>query len=178
MLSLVPLFPGTNEKDQVHKIHNILGTPPRRILDRFQKYATHIDFNFPHIVGTGISQLIPHISPESQDIICKLLTYDPDERITARQALNSACFKELRAQESKVSMYKELSGPTPTNAEEHAGEPQYFPKKPIKPAELPPDIAKKKVQQGSKKPGEHEGDQNAEYEDLVANNVGRMSNLW
>lgn len=27
MLSLFPLFPGNNELDQVHKIHNILGTP-------------------------------------------------------------------------------------------------------------------------------------------------------
>ena len=27
VLTLTPLFPGTNELDQVHKIHNILGTP-------------------------------------------------------------------------------------------------------------------------------------------------------
>lgn len=27
ILSLFPLFPGNNELDQVHKIHNILGTP-------------------------------------------------------------------------------------------------------------------------------------------------------
>lgn len=28
MLSLFPLFPGNNELDQIHRIHNILGTPP------------------------------------------------------------------------------------------------------------------------------------------------------
>ena len=28
VLSLFPLFPGDNELDQIHKIHNILGTPP------------------------------------------------------------------------------------------------------------------------------------------------------
>lgn len=28
VLSLYPLFPGENELDQIHKIHNILGTPP------------------------------------------------------------------------------------------------------------------------------------------------------
>ena len=28
MLSLYPLFPGTNELDQINKIHNVIGTPP------------------------------------------------------------------------------------------------------------------------------------------------------
>jgi serine/threonine protein kinase len=28
VLSLYPLFPGENELDQIHKIHNIMGTPP------------------------------------------------------------------------------------------------------------------------------------------------------
>lgn len=35
--SLFPLFPGTNELDQVHKIHNILGTPERELLAKFQR---------------------------------------------------------------------------------------------------------------------------------------------
>jgi len=67
--SLFPLFPGNNELDQVHKIHNILGTPPKAILDRFQRYATHMDFNFPYKQGTGIERLIPHVSPECIDVI-------------------------------------------------------------------------------------------------------------
>jgi len=58
--SLFPLFPGTNELDQIHKIHNILGTPPKPILDRFEKLATHMEFKF----------FIPHASPELIDIIC------------------------------------------------------------------------------------------------------------
>ena len=37
ILSLFPLFPGTNELDQVNKIHNILGSPPSEILNRFKK---------------------------------------------------------------------------------------------------------------------------------------------
>lgn len=64
MLSLFPLFPGNNELDQVHKIHNILGTPSQEILDKFQKVASHMEFNFPKKEGTGISKLIPHVSPE------------------------------------------------------------------------------------------------------------------
>ena len=31
VLSLYPLFPGTNELDQVTKIHQVLGTPPAEV---------------------------------------------------------------------------------------------------------------------------------------------------
>jgi renal tumor antigen len=35
VLALCPLFPGNNELDQVHKIHNILGTPSDSLLKQF-----------------------------------------------------------------------------------------------------------------------------------------------
>jgi len=47
VLTLCPIFPGENELDQVHKIHKILGTPDESLLNRFQKYATHMEFDFP-----------------------------------------------------------------------------------------------------------------------------------
>jgi len=171
MLSLFPLFPGNNEKDQIHKIHNILGTPPKEILDRFQRYATNIDFGFPHTIGTGIAPLIPHVPPDCLDMICKLLVYNPDERITARQALNSPYFKELRAQDQKVAPHREPGNVSPTSTtEEHsvdAIEPHYNKK--------PKDEYghKKKLQQGAtniKKPGEHYLEPNGnDYEDPVNN---------
>ena len=48
VLSLYPLFPGTNELDQVTKIHQILGTPNQELLAKLKKHSnSHIDFNFP-----------------------------------------------------------------------------------------------------------------------------------
>lgn len=35
VLSLFPLFPGNDEVDQVHKIHNIMGTPSQELLEKF-----------------------------------------------------------------------------------------------------------------------------------------------
>ena len=37
--SLHPLFPGSNEVDQIAKIHDILGTPPQSILQKLTKYV-------------------------------------------------------------------------------------------------------------------------------------------
>ena len=58
-----------------------------------------MEFNFPSVEGSGIIKLIPHASPDVQDLITKLLVYNPDNRITASQALKHNWFKELREQE-------------------------------------------------------------------------------
>lgn len=55
-----------------------------------------MEFNFPKKEGTGIAKLIPHVSPEAQEIICKLIAYNSDHRMSATQALKHAYFKELR----------------------------------------------------------------------------------
>ncbi|KAF1786798.1 Protein kinase-like domain [Phytophthora cactorum] len=50
--SLYPLFPGSNELDQIHRIHKILGTPSSEVLEIFKrKGAAHVDFNFPKRKG-------------------------------------------------------------------------------------------------------------------------------
>lgn len=99
VLSLFPLFPGDNELDQIHKIHNILGTPEQALLDRFQKHATHMEFDFPAKKYVGISRLISHVSKECQELILWMITYNPDDRPSASQILKHAYFKELKEQD-------------------------------------------------------------------------------
>jgi len=102
IVALFPLFPGQNEMDQIQKIHNVLGTPDPELLSRkFKRNASHMDFNFPDKKGTGIERLIPHADPDLVELMKKLIRYDPDERILARQALKDAYFKELRDAEKE-----------------------------------------------------------------------------
>lgn len=35
--SFHPLFPGLNELDQISKIHEIIGTPPKKTLNKFKQ---------------------------------------------------------------------------------------------------------------------------------------------
>lgn len=37
LFSLHPLFPGSNEVDQIAKIHDVLGTPPQSVLQKLTK---------------------------------------------------------------------------------------------------------------------------------------------
>ena len=48
-----------------------------------------------------MTKLIPHCSPDCIDIIVRLLAYDPDDRLSARQAVKHSYFKDLRAAELK-----------------------------------------------------------------------------
>ena len=47
VVSLFPLFPGTNEMDQIEKIHAITGTPSPEILATMKRRSTHVEFDFP-----------------------------------------------------------------------------------------------------------------------------------
>ncbi|XP_052769135.1 MAPK/MAK/MRK overlapping kinase-like isoform X2 [Mya arenaria] len=95
ILSLHPLFPGSNEVDQIAKIHDIMGTPEPNVLNKFKK-SRGMNFNFPSKKGTGVERLLPNASADALDLIYKLCTYDPDERMTAKQAIRHPYFKELR----------------------------------------------------------------------------------
>ena len=65
VLSLYPLFPGTNELDQVNKIHQVLGTPPPETLAKLKKHSnSHIDFNFPHKEAQPMQKLLAHCGPD------------------------------------------------------------------------------------------------------------------
>ena len=101
MVSLFPLFPGTNELDQIQKIHNVIGTPRPELLAKMKQRSQHMDFNFVQKTGSGIEKLIPHCAPECVDLITRLLAYDPDDRLSARQALRHPYFREIREAEKR-----------------------------------------------------------------------------
>ncbi|XP_786078.1 MAPK/MAK/MRK overlapping kinase [Strongylocentrotus purpuratus] len=96
ILSLHPLFPGANEVDQIAKIHDVMGTPDATILNKFRNKARGINYNFPSKKGSGIEKLLPNATKQTLEIMNKLCTYDPDERITAKQVIRHAFFKDLR----------------------------------------------------------------------------------
>ncbi|KAI4903718.1 hypothetical protein NFI96_030767 [Prochilodus magdalenae] len=99
--TLSPLFPGSNEVDQVSKIHDVLGTPESAVLQKF-KQSRAMPFDFLPRKGCGLSQLIPQCSAPSLSLLYQMLAYDPDERISARVALQHISFRELRLAERRA----------------------------------------------------------------------------
>ena len=102
IVSLYPLFPGTNEVDQINRIHKVLGSPTGEVLQKLKsKGASHISFDFQQYKGVDLHQLIPHASNDCVDLLNKLLKYDAAERITAREATKHNYFKDVREAEQK-----------------------------------------------------------------------------
>lgn len=99
ILTLRPLFPGTDEIDQIAKIHEVLGTPPAGVLNKIRKNSMHMKFSFPITAGVGLeSRLSADCRHDVQclDLMRALLEYDPETRLTTRQALRHPYFAENR----------------------------------------------------------------------------------
>jgi serine/threonine protein kinase len=96
VLSLQPVFPGSNELDQISRIHDTYGTPQPELLAKFKK-SRAMDFNFPKKTGTGIEHRLAPCKSSKPCIkfINDCCTYDPDERLSAKQALKHSYFKDL-----------------------------------------------------------------------------------
>ncbi|KFZ46044.1 MAPK/MAK/MRK overlapping kinase, partial [Antrostomus carolinensis] len=92
--SFQPLFPGSNELDQISKIHDVIGTPANRTLNKL-KQSRIASFSFPFKKGKGIPPLVHNLSPKGISLLYAMIKYDPDERIAAHQALQHLYFQEL-----------------------------------------------------------------------------------
>ena len=88
MVTKYPLFNGSSELDQIHRINKVLGPPSPELLNKFKSKATHMkpnDWNFPQKKGIGLEKLMSNINPPKEliSLLYKLLEYDPAKRITA-----------------------------------------------------------------------------------------------
>jgi cyclin-dependent kinase 7 len=86
-----PLFPGTSTLDQLKRVFNILGTPTEAswphasLLPAFTKFEHREPLRLQDIFG-------PSCGPEALDLMTKMLTLNPQRRITAADALDHAFF--------------------------------------------------------------------------------------
>lgn len=81
-----PLFMGDSEIDQLFKIFRLLGTPTEVTWPGVSKLK---DFqgSFPRWPAKGFGAAFDKLGPDGVDLLTKLLTYDPSQRITTAEAL-------------------------------------------------------------------------------------------
>ncbi|PRQ39975.1 putative protein-serine/threonine kinase CMGC-CDK-PITSLRE family [Rosa chinensis] len=111
LLSKEPLFNGKTEFEQLDKIFKILGTPNETIWPGFSKLpGVKVNFvkhqynllrkKFPATSFTGS----PVLTEAGFDLLNKLLTYDPEKRISVDAALNHEWFREVPLPKTKDFM--------------------------------------------------------------------------
>ncbi|XP_042428474.1 cyclin-dependent kinase G-2-like isoform X1 [Zingiber officinale] len=111
LLAKEPLFNGKSEHDQLDKIFRTLGTPNEKIWPGIAKLpGAKVNFvkqpynklreKFPPTSFFGR----PTLSEAGFDLLNRLLTYDPEKRITAEAAQNHPWFQEVPLPKSKDFM--------------------------------------------------------------------------
>ncbi|KAI0562025.1 Mitogen-activated protein kinase 14-2 MPK14-2 [Gracilaria domingensis] len=98
MLLRRPLFPGSDEIDQLRQITEFTGTPTA---DSIRKLRSQKAQDFLRTARQKVAADIPSIFPSGTDpeafkLIEGMLQFDPDKRLTAREALMFDYFKEWR----------------------------------------------------------------------------------
>ncbi|EKM81834.1 hypothetical protein AGABI1DRAFT_54872 [Agaricus bisporus var. burnettii JB137-S8] len=88
LLMQKPLFKGKDYVDQLNKIFDVLGSPEEYIMqkigsERAQAYVRSLPFK----KTVPFRKLMPDADPQALDLLNKILTFDPSERISVLQAL-------------------------------------------------------------------------------------------
>lgn len=98
LINKEPLFCGKNETDQIIKVFKLLGQPNEDIWPGFSKLPNAKTFlGNSHSIAQPFSKLrqtFKYSTENCIDLLQKLLTYDPEKRITAEQALQHPYFFE------------------------------------------------------------------------------------
>lgn len=95
MLGNKPLFPGKNYVDQLNRILAVVGSPSDEDLlaipnEKSRKYVAAL----PKRQKIPWDQQYPDATPEAISLLDKMLTFNPERRITAEEALAHPYFSE------------------------------------------------------------------------------------
>jgi len=104
-----PFFHGHDNQDQLVKIAKILGTD--ELYAYLDKYGISLDTNFANLIGKHLKKpWKKFVSPENKmlatadslDFLDKLLKYDQQDRMTAREAMMHPYFEVIRSQNNAI----------------------------------------------------------------------------
>ncbi|KAG8914143.1 hypothetical protein FRC01_004199 [Tulasnella sp. 417] len=89
-----PLFQAKSEIDMLSLIFKLLGSPTEEIWPGFSKLPLVKTLNISSHRNPTLRNKFPHVSDAGMDLLSRLLTYDPEQRITAEDALKHPYFRE------------------------------------------------------------------------------------
>lgn len=88
-----PLFQAKGEIEMLSMIFKLLGPPTNSTWPEYNSLPLAKTINLPAPHPPQLRQRFPHISVAGIDLISRMLTYDPEDRISAEEALQHPYFK-------------------------------------------------------------------------------------
>ncbi|MGH0157443.1 UNVERIFIED_CONTAM: hypothetical protein FKN15_033708 [Acipenser sinensis] len=94
MVTRRALFPGDSEIDQLFRIFRTLGTPDEAVWPGVTSMPDYKS-TFPKWVRQEFSKMVPQLDEEGRDLLAQMLHYDPNKRISAKNALVHRFFRDV-----------------------------------------------------------------------------------
>ncbi|KAL8479984.1 hypothetical protein ACS0TY_026793 [Phlomoides rotata] len=92
LLNGKPIFPGKDEPEQINKIFDICGTPSEEIWPGVSKIPWYNNFKPTRLVKRRLREHYRHFDRHALDLLDRMLTLDPSQRISAKDALDAEYF--------------------------------------------------------------------------------------
>lgn len=87
-----PLFPGTNNEDQLNRIFKVLGTPePTKFLTSLPLWRDDFEY-YPPVKWKLVA---PRLNELGLDLLSQMLTFDASQRISAKNAMLHPYFDDI-----------------------------------------------------------------------------------
>nr|XP_022906072.1 serine/threonine-protein kinase PITSLRE [Onthophagus taurus] len=94
LLLMNAYFPGKSEVDQLNKVFKELGTPSEKIWPGFKQLPAVQKMKFAEFPVSNLRNRFSMLTELGLGLLCKFLTYDPVQRVTAEDALKHGYFNE------------------------------------------------------------------------------------
>ncbi|CAE8694977.1 unnamed protein product, partial [Polarella glacialis] len=97
-----PFFPGHNTQNQLDMIIELLGSPDDQELmkipnDKCRKFIKSLPTN----KGKLLTEALPEMAPDAQDLLRKMLRWDPDSRMSVQEAIQHKYLDKLHCPEDE-----------------------------------------------------------------------------
>lgn len=83
-----PLLPAASEEEQLNMITKLLGNPSAKLVNQIENEKNkEFVLQLPKREGKNFNELFKGADAQAIDLLKKMLTYDPEDRITVAEAL-------------------------------------------------------------------------------------------
>ncbi|CAJ1057126.1 mitogen-activated protein kinase 12 [Xyrichtys novacula] len=103
MLQAKPLFKGSDHLDQLSEIMKITGTPSQDFISKLESEdAKSYIRSLPKVEKKDLLKMFSSANPQAVSVLERMLLLDPEERVTAAEALKLPYFTDFREPEEET----------------------------------------------------------------------------